>query len=88
MFHLWTQITRTTIMSKRDIDYNKLIDNIQDMISLLEFDAMRSSGKAKLNSGNLESLYSLLDRYKALTAPVSVPKPAVKKTTASSKKEA
>lgn len=74
-------------MAKRDINYDILIQNIEEMISLLEFDAMRSSGKAKLNSGHLESLYSLLDRYTALQKPVS--KPAAKKTTASTvKKEA
>ena len=74
-------------MAKRDINYDILIQNIEEMISLLEFDAMRSSGKAKLNCGHLESLYNLLDRYKANQKPVA--KPAAKKTTASTtKKEA
>lgn len=46
-----------------DIDYDLLLLNVSKMINLLEFDAMRSSGKAKLNSQHLESLYSLEDRY-------------------------
>jgi len=74
-------------MAKRDIDYAVLIANLEEMISLLEFDAMRSSGKAKLNSGHLESLYSLLDRYRAIESPVAPSKPAAKRT-AASKKEA
>ena len=61
-----------------EIDYNVLMVNIDRMINLLEFDAMRSSGKAKLNSQHLHSLYELKDRY---TDKV---KPAVK---ASAKKE-
>lgn len=47
----------------REIDYDVLLTNINDMIQLLEFDAMRSSGKAKLNSQHLHSLYELKDRY-------------------------
>ena len=48
-----------------DIDYAVLLDNVNKMINLLEFDAMRSSGKAKLNSGHLDALYNLKDRYEA-----------------------
>lgn len=71
-------------MAQRDINYEQLINNIEEMISLLEFDAMRSAGKAKLNAGNLESLYNLLDRYNA-----KAPAKTVKKTTSSTtKKEA
>ena len=86
-YHIWTT-TRTRTMANRDINYEQLIQNIEEMISLLEFDAMRSAGKAKLNSGNLVDLYTLKDRYSALQKPVAVPKPAAKKTTASIKKEA
>ena len=46
------------------VDYYKLINNMESMINLLEFDAMRSSGKAKLNSQHLHSLYFLVDKYK------------------------
>ena len=58
----------------KDINYETLILNIKDMINLLEFDAMRSSGKAKLNSQHLHSLYFLLDRYEGL-----VKKPTTRK---------
>ena len=47
----------------RIIDYKVLVKNISEMIQLLEFDAMRSAGKAKLNSQHLHSLYELKDRY-------------------------
>lgn len=74
-------------MANRNIEYKKLIEHIEEMINLLEFDAMRSAGKAKLNSGHLESLYSLLDRYKAFEAPVAKPAPvAAKRSTTSAKK--
>ena len=45
------------------IDYQELRDNVATMINLLEYDAMRSPGKAKLNSQHLHSLYEMLDRY-------------------------
>ena len=47
------------------IDYNQLNMNVKEMINLLEFDSMRSSGKAKMNSQHLHSLYELSDRYEA-----------------------
>ena len=34
--------------TNRVVDYEKLLKNVNEMINLLEFDAMRSSGKAKL----------------------------------------
>jgi len=45
------------------IDYKTLLENVDKMINLLEYDAMRSAGKTKLNSQHLESLYVLKDRY-------------------------
>jgi len=62
-------------MSSHKIDYVQLLGNIDQMINLLEFDAMRSSGKAKLNSQHLESLYSLKDRYEAKLKSKPGPKP-------------
>ena len=50
------------------IEYDKLVGNIKQMINLLEFDAMRSSGKAKLNSQHLHSLYFLLEKYEGKVA--------------------
>ena len=52
------------------IDYGKLLENVDTMINLLEYDAMRSAGKAKLNSQHLESLYVLKDRYSKMKKPV------------------
>ena len=46
-----------------DIDYIMLEKNIDTMINLLEYDSMRSAGKAKLNSQHLHSLYELKAIY-------------------------
>ena len=46
-----------------DIDYDMLKGNIDKMINLLEYDAMRSAGKAKLNSQHLHALYYLKELY-------------------------
>lgn len=51
---------------KHEIDYDLLIEKINDMINLLEYDAMRSSGKAKNNSFALADLYNLRDRYESM----------------------
>ena len=54
-----------------EIDYEKLLNHVVVMINLLEYDSMRSSGKAKLNSQHLHSLYELKDRY---TKRIKTPK--------------
>ena len=77
----------------RDIDYNQVLNNVKNMINLLEYDSMRSPGKAKVNAENLASLYLLKDRYEAVVAPTvkeeavveapakkTVGRPAVKST--------
>ena len=51
------------IMEK--IDYTALLDNVDKMIGLLEYDSMRSPGKTKLNSQHLHSLYFLKEKYEA-----------------------
>ena len=51
---------------KHKICYKTLLNNVEIMINLLEFDGMRSSGKIKLNCGHVESLYALKDRYEKL----------------------
>ena len=62
----------------RDIDTDKIVANLEEMIEVLEFDSMRSAGKAKLNSQHLHAMYWLIENvYK---------KPVNKKTPA--KKEA
>ena len=50
---------------ERKIDYVKLLNNVDEMIILLEYDAMRSAGKAKLNAGHIHALYEMKDRYEA-----------------------
>lgn len=47
----------------RTIDYNKLVGNTMDIINTLEHDSMRSSGKMKMNSNQILSLYKLLHIY-------------------------
>ena len=49
-----------------NVDYVKLLDNVVMMINLLEYDAMRSSGKMKMNSQHLHSLYYLKEKYEAM----------------------
>ena len=57
-----------------EINYDDLLKNVKQMINLLEFDAMRSPGKAKLNSQHLESLYNLKDRYEVMVKPTTTGK--------------
>jgi|TARA_R100000935_G_scaffold58360_2_gene95072 hypothetical protein len=63
------------------IDYEELVANLKSMINLLEYDSMRSPGKAKLNSNQLVAMYDLISRYdvKKETSIPKVIKPAVKK---------
>lgn len=61
-------------MNRNIIDYVTLTKNVVAMINLLEYDAMRSPGKAKVNSSTLNDLYALADRYnKLLEAKVKPP---------------
>jgi len=48
----------------RQIDYNKLVENCEDIINTLEHDSMRSSGKMKMNSDQILALYRILPMYK------------------------
>ena len=59
-----------------EINYDALLDNVDRMINLLEFDSMRSSGKAKLNSQHLHSMYYLKEVYES---KVKKPTPAKRK---------
>ena len=56
-------------MTYREIDYDKLLQNIDEMINTLEYDSSRSGGKAKLNCDKLYYLYSLQQRYNSLLKP-------------------
>lgn len=50
-------------MTVRKINYEELVKNYDTMIETLEYDSMRSAGKAKLNAEVLVGLHSLRDRY-------------------------
>ena len=56
MYHIWRTIVR-------EIDYKKIIINIDEMTNVLEYDAMRSAGKMKINADTLLHLHSLKDIY-------------------------
>jgi hypothetical protein len=59
----------------REIDLETLIKNYSDMINTLEYDSMRSAGKAKINADTLVNLYSLVERYtQKLNSQKSAPK--------------
>jgi hypothetical protein len=47
----------------REINYEHLAKNIEEMINTLEYDSSRSAGKTKLNSDKLIDLYTLQERY-------------------------
>lgn len=61
----------------KQIDIQLLVDNIKTMINALEYDSMRSGGKAKVNAQTLHSLYELLDRYNT-NSKVATPKKETK----------
>jgi hypothetical protein len=50
----------------REIDYDKLLANVSEMINTLEHDSMRSGGKAKLNAPTLVDLYELKKHYQTI----------------------
>lgn len=58
---------RRTIMY--EINYNQLIQNYDQMINTLEYDSMRSGGKAKLNAETLFHLYAMKEKYQSKIAP-------------------
>ena len=57
----------------RDITYEQILENLKNMINTLEYDSMRSPGKAKINAETLVNMYNLRDRYesKAVVAPTA-----------------
>lgn len=46
-----------------EINYELLLENVEKMIEIQEFDGLRSPGKIKMNAANLVDLYTLKDRY-------------------------
>ena len=51
------------------IDYDQLIENIDEMILVHEFDGMRSPGKIRVSAETLVALYALKDRYTKKPTP-------------------
>ena len=49
----------------REIEYNKLLENIEIMINTLEFDSMRSGGKCKINAQTMHYLIQLQKHYQS-----------------------
>lgn len=50
----------------RPIDIEALLTNYKDMINTLEYDSMRSAGKAKINAETLTYMHALVERYEKL----------------------
>ena len=53
----------------RNVNYTELKENINNMINLLEYDSMRSAGKAKINADTLVNLYTLKNLYSQADKP-------------------
>ena len=73
------RIYRRTIMTIREIDYNTLIINVNEMINTLEYDLSRSGGKTKLNCDKIYYLYDMKDRYSKILEQKNSKKPTIKK---------
>jgi hypothetical protein len=52
-----------------EINYEQLITNYNQMINTLEYDSMRSGGKAKLNADTLNKLYVMKAMYEKKIKP-------------------
>ena len=52
-----------------EINYEQLIQNYNQMINTLEYDSMRSGGKAKLNAETLYHLYAMKEKYQSKITP-------------------
>lgn len=55
------------------IDKELVVERLKEMINLLEYDSMRSAGKAKLNSQHLHSMYWLLENVYHDVKPKKTP---------------
>ncbi|MCH9733910.1 MAG: hypothetical protein K0U78_05070 [Actinomycetia bacterium] len=47
----------------REIDYDKLRENLNSIINTMEHDGMRSPGKMKQNASELNAMYELKAKY-------------------------
>lgn len=61
-------------MAKYNINYDQIISNMEEMIGVMEYDSMRSPGKAKMNATTLAALYKCVDRYKSMQSKKAVKK--------------
>jgi len=52
-----------------EINYKQLLSNYEQMINTLEYDSMRSGGKAKLNADTLNNLYTMRAMYEKKIKP-------------------
>jgi len=52
-----------------EINYKQLLSNYEQMINTLEYDSMRSGGKAKLNADTLNNLYTMKAMYEKNIKP-------------------
>ena len=52
-----------------EINYEQLLTNYNQMINTLEYDSMRSGGKAKLDADTLNSLYTMKAMYEKKIKP-------------------
>ena len=52
-----------------EIKYEQLIEHYDHMINTLEYDSMRSGGKAKLNAETLYHLHEMRSRYQKELIP-------------------
>ena len=64
----------------REIDYEKLVANYDEMINVMEHDSSRSAGKARINASTLVNLHALKDKYQ--TKLNSLKQPTKKKEVA------
>ena len=76
MVRTYHTLRRTMIMYQ--IDYDKVIKNFETVINTLEYDSMRSGGKAKLNVQTLHYLYEMRNRYVEMIKPKAKPTKEVK----------
>ena len=53
----------------KEVNYDELIANIDEMINVHEFDGMRSPGKIRVSADTLVALYALKDRYTKKPTP-------------------
>ena len=61
----------------REIDYNKLLQNVDEMINVLEYDSSRSTGKAKINAQTLINLFTLKEVFTKKNSKKTTPKKEV-----------